>query len=88
MTLVYGPQLTSAKIITVLQIGDKLIRNDAFMFLKDLLPLWKGMWHQSTLEMPSSNDSATDHFVKQCSPNTIRNTIPRVVEYINRFLRI
>jgi len=22
------------------------------------------MWHQSTLEMPSSNDSVTDHFVK------------------------
>jgi hypothetical protein len=39
MTLVYSPRLTLAKIITVLQIGDKFIRDDAFMFLKDLLPL-------------------------------------------------
>jgi hypothetical protein len=73
--------LTSAKITTVLQTGDKFIRDDAFMFLKDLLPLWKGIWHQSTLEMLLSNDSVIDRLVKlsQCI-NTLeeRSVIDRI----------
>jgi hypothetical protein len=90
MSAVYSPQLTPAKIITVLQTGDKLIRKDVFMFLKDLLPLWKGMWHQSTLEMPSSNDSVTDHFVKlsRCI-NTIeeRSVTDRIQMLFHRVLQ-
>jgi hypothetical protein len=43
ISTVYSLQLTPAKIITVLQTGNKLICKDAFIFLKDLLPLWKGI---------------------------------------------
>jgi hypothetical protein len=57
---------------------------------KDLLPLWKGMWHQSTLEMPSSNDSVTDHFVKlsRCI-NTLeeRSVIGRIQTLLHRALQ-
>lgn len=64
MTSMFGSSLTLAKITVVIRTGDKLIRDDAITFLRDQLPLWKGMWHQSYLPMPSSDCSATDRFVK------------------------
>jgi hypothetical protein len=90
ITLVYSLQLTSAKIITVLQTGNKLIRDDAFIFLKDLLPLWKGMWHQSTLKILSSNNSVTDYFVKLSRYiNTLeeRSVIGRIQTLLYRVLQ-
>jgi hypothetical protein len=60
----YGSKLTPAKLIIVIRTGDRMICDYAISFLRDQLPLWKGMWHQSALEIPSSNDSVTDHFVK------------------------
>ena len=41
-----------------------MVRDDAVPFLTDQLPLWKGMWHESSLLIPSTDDSITDHFVK------------------------
>jgi hypothetical protein len=64
MTSMFGSILTPAKIIIVIRTGDKLIRDDATTFLIDQLPLWKGIWCQSNLPMPSSDDSVTDRFVK------------------------
>jgi hypothetical protein len=64
MTSMFGSTLNPAKIIIVIRTGDKLICDDAITFLRDQLPHWKGIWHQSNLLMPSSNDSVTDRFVK------------------------
>jgi hypothetical protein len=64
MTPMFGSILSVAKIILIIQTGDKLIRDDAITFLRDQLPLWKGMWHQSGLLVPSWHDSITDQFVK------------------------
>jgi hypothetical protein len=64
MTSLFGTTLSPAKLITVIQTGDRLLRDDAVPFLKEQLPLWKGMWYKSNLSMPSSDDSITDHFVK------------------------
>jgi hypothetical protein len=64
MTSLFGTTLSPAKLITVIETGDTLVRDDAVPFLTDQLPLWKGMWHNSSLLIPSSNDSITDHFVK------------------------
>lgn len=64
MTSLFGTTLGPAKLITVIRTGDRLIRDDAVPFLKEQLPLWKGMWYKSNLSMPSSDDSITDHFVK------------------------
>jgi hypothetical protein len=60
----FGTTLTVAKMVIVLQTGDKLIRDDAVTFLRDQLQLWNGMWCQSNLPIPSSDESATDRFVK------------------------
>ncbi|KAH8797662.1 hypothetical protein F5884DRAFT_864285 [Xylogone sp. PMI_703] len=64
MTSMFGTTLGPAKLITIIRTGDRLIRDDAVPFLKEQLPLWKGMWYKSNLSMPSSDDSITDHFVK------------------------
>jgi hypothetical protein len=64
MTSIFGSTLTPAKLIIIIRTGDKLIRDDAIAFLRDQLPLWKGIWYQSNLLMPSRNDSVTDRFVK------------------------
>jgi len=64
MTSMFGTTLGPAKLITVIRTGDRLIRDDAVPFLKEQLPLWKGMWYKSNLSMPSSDDSITDHFIK------------------------
>jgi hypothetical protein len=64
MTSLFGTTLSPAKVITVIRTGDRLVRDDAVPFLKDQLPLWRGMWYKSNLLMPSSDDSVTDHFVK------------------------
>jgi hypothetical protein len=64
MTSLFGTTLSPAKVITVIRTGDRLVRDDAVSFLKDQLPLWRGMWYKSNLLMPSSDDSVTDHFVK------------------------
>jgi hypothetical protein len=64
ITPMFGSILSVAKIILIIQTGDKLICDDAITFLRDQLPLWKGIWDQSNLLMPSSNDSLIDRFVK------------------------
>jgi hypothetical protein len=60
----FSSTLNPAKIIIVIRTGDELIHDDAITFLRDQLPLWKGIWYQSNLLMPSSDDSVTDRFVK------------------------
>jgi hypothetical protein len=57
MTSMFGSTLTPAKVIIVIRTGDKLIRGDAITFLRDQLPLWKGIWYQSNLLMPVINVS-------------------------------
>jgi hypothetical protein len=60
----FGTSVSPDRLILVIKTGDTLVRDDAVPFLTDQLPLWRGMWHKSSLLMPTSSDSITDHFVK------------------------
>ena len=64
MTSLFGTNLNPAKLIIVIRTGDRLIRDDTVPFLKEQVPLWKGMWYKADPLIPSSDDSITDHFVQ------------------------
>jgi hypothetical protein len=64
MTSLFGTTLSPDRLIIVIKTGDKLVRDDAVPFLTDQLPLWRGMWHKSSLSIPTSSDSISEHFVK------------------------
>jgi hypothetical protein len=91
MTSMFGSSLTLAKISIVIKTSDKLIRDDATAFLRDQLPLWKGIWCQSNLPMPLSDDSVTNRFVKvsqyisileeRSIMNRVRILFHRVLQY-------
>ena len=91
MTSLFGTAVSSGKLIIVIRTGDKLLRDDAVPFLTDQLPLWRGMWQNSSLLMPTSKDSITDHFVKvsrclsiineQFVMDRIRVSLHRVLQY-------
>ncbi|CZR66021.1 uncharacterized protein PAC_15921 [Phialocephala subalpina] len=91
MTSLFGTTLSPAQLVIIIRTGDKLVRDDAVPFLTDQLPLWKGMWHESNLLMPSRSDSITDHFVKvsrciaimneRSAMDRIRILLHRVLQY-------
>ncbi|KAH8782168.1 hypothetical protein BGZ57DRAFT_926153 [Hyaloscypha finlandica] len=64
LTSLFGTTVSPDRLIIVIKTGDTLVRDDAVPFLTDQLPLWRGMWHKSSLLMPTSSDSITDRFVK------------------------
>lgn len=60
----FGATVSPDRLMIVIKTGDTLVRDDAVPFLTDQLPLWRGMWHKSSLLVPTRDDSITDHFVK------------------------
>ena len=90
ITSLVGTTLSPAKLIIVIRTGDRLIRDDAVPFLKEQLPLWKGMWYKSNLLMPSSDESTTDHFVKVSRCIAImgeRSTMDRIRILLHKVLQ-
>jgi hypothetical protein len=64
LTSLFGTSISPDRIVLIIKTGDTLVREDAVYFLTDQLPLWRGMRQKSSLLMPTSSDSITDHFVK------------------------
>jgi hypothetical protein len=64
LTSLFGTTVSLDRLIIVIKTGDTLVQDDTVPFLTDQLPLWRGIWHKSSLLIPTSSDSITDYFVK------------------------